>query len=270
MAAAGNQRRETGLRVARKKLQARRKHAFQPGFGWVKPALALLTVAGSAIGLTLMLKWMEDPQQWPVGSVLIEGKFRHLQQAQLQQAVAPLAASGFFVVDVSEIQAHLQALAWVDQVSVRRVWPDELDIEVREQQPVARWGTGGFINTRAEVFRPQQVPELTSLPMLDGPEGYQRRVLGMHARMQALVKPLALEVDRLSLDARRAWRLRLSNGLTLEVGRNHPLKRVARFVKVYPAILASAEGRLTAVDLRYSNGFAARWQAPETAVGKSG
>jgi cell division septal protein FtsQ len=45
---------------------------------------------------------------------------------------------------------------------------------------------------------------------------------------------------------------------------------VARFVKVYPAILASAEGRLTAVDLRYSNGFAARWQAPETAVGKSG
>jgi len=109
--------------VARKKLQARRKQTFQPGFGWVKPLLALLTVVGSAIGLTLMLKWMEDPQQWPVGSVQIEGKFRHLQPAQLQQVVAPLAASGFFVVDVSEIQEHLQALAWVDQVSVRASGP---------------------------------------------------------------------------------------------------------------------------------------------------
>ena len=59
MAVAGNQRGETGLRVARKKLQARRKQTFQPGFGWVKPLLALLTVVGSAIGLTLMLKWME-------------------------------------------------------------------------------------------------------------------------------------------------------------------------------------------------------------------
>lgn len=256
--------------VARRKLQARRKQPFRPGFGWIKPALALLIVAGSAVGMTVMLEWMKDPQQWPVGSVHIEGRFRYLQQLQLQQVVAPLAASGFFVVDVSELQERLQALAWVEQVSVRRVWPDELDIEVREQRPVARWGADSYVNARADVFTPEQAVTVAALPGLSGPDGYQGRVLQMHRSMQRLLTPLQLEVDRLSLDARRAWRLRLSNGLTLEAGRKDPLKRVARFVKVYPAILAAAEGRLVTVDLRYSNGFAARWQVPEAAAKDSG
>jgi cell division protein FtsQ len=258
--------------MAKKKLQARRKQPFKPGFGWVRPVLALVTVLGSALGLTLMLEWMKDPQQWPVGHVQVKGEFRHLQGEQLQAVVAEPAAAGFFVVDVSEIQTRLQALAWVEQVSVRRVWPDELDIQVQEQQPVARWGTDSLVNARAEVFTPEQAVSLAHLPQLQGPDGYQQRVLDMHGRMQALVKPLQLEVSRLELTARRAWRVQLSNGLALEVGRRHPLARVARFVRVYPAILAAGagEGRLTGVDLRYSNGFAAHWQAAETATKQTG
>lgn len=257
--------------MAKKKLQARRRQPFKPSFGWVRPALALLTVLGSALGLTLMLEWMKDPQQWPVSRVHIEGEFRHLRNAQLEAVVAEPAAAGFFVVDVSEIQACLQALAWVDQVSVRRVWPDELEIQVREQQPVARWGADAFVNARAEVFTPEQKVTIEQLPQLEGPEGNQLRVLDMHARLQALVSPLQLDVSRLVLTARRAWRVQLSNGLTLEVGRRDPLRRVARFVRVYPAILAAGgDGRLTAVDLRYSNGFAAHWQAADMATKQTG
>jgi cell division protein FtsQ len=257
--------------MAKKKLQARRKQAFRPSFGWVRPALALLTVLGSALGLTLMLEWMKNPQQWPVKRVQIEGEFRYLQAEQLEAAVAPLAARGFFVVAVSEIQSRLQSLAWVDEVAVRRVWPDKLDISVREQRPVARWGADGYVNARAEVFTPEQKVVLEGLSQLDGPEGHQQRVLDMQASVQALLRPLQLEVSRLHLTARRAWRLQLSNGLTLEVGRSHPLQRVARFVRVYPAILASGtEGRLTGVDLRYSNGFAAHWQTPEAEAQQTG
>lgn len=257
--------------MAKKKLQARRKQPFRPGFGWVKPVLALLTVLGSALGLTLMLEWMKDPQQWPVSQVHIQGEFHHLQDAQIQAVVAEPAATGFFVVDVSDLQASLQALAWVDQVSVRRVWPDELDIQVREQQPVARWGADAFVNARAEVFTPEHKISLEQLPQLQGPDGNQQRVLDMYGRLQALVRPLQLDVSRLVLTARRAWQVQLSNGLTLEVGRRDPLQRVARFVRVYPAILAAGtDGHLTAVDLRYSNGFAAHWQAADEATKQAG
>ncbi len=247
------------MKQTQKRKQARRKQKLELGVGWLRPVLAVLSVVGSAIGLTLMLDWMQDPQQWPVNQVRIEGDFRHLQPGLLQAQVEPLAADGFFVMDVSGIQQRLQQLAWVDKVSVRRVWPDRLEIKVLEQQAVAHWGDNGYMNARAEVFTPEMHVELSGLPWLSGPEGHQKRVLTMRRDMSALVRPLQLDVARLLLDARRTWRVELSNGLVLEVGRNLPAERLARFVRVYPAILAAGSGRLRSVDLRYGHGFAVHW-----------
>ncbi|GMQ87220.1 MAG: hypothetical protein BMS9Abin08_0419 [Gammaproteobacteria bacterium] len=249
--------------MAKKKLQAKRKQQLRLRTDWLKPMLALVTVVASAGGLTLLLEWMNNPHEWPVQSVHIESGFRYLQREDIQNEVAPLASDGFFAMNVAMIQQRIQQLPWVDQVSVRRVWPDTLRVQVREQQPVAHWGAHGFLNARAQVFEPQQPLELAQLPHLAGPEGYQRRVLEMYRRMQAIVKPLELGVGSLQLDARRTWRVQLSNGLTLEVGRNRPVQRIARFMRVYPAVLTAGEGRVLAVDLRYSNGFAVRWQAPD-------
>lgn len=253
-----------------KRLQAQRKQKLELRFGWVKPLLAILTVAASAVGLTLMAEWMQDPQQWPVEQVLIEGKFFHLQSEVLQAEVEPLGAAGFFVVSVDKIQRHLQQLAWVDQVSVRRVWPDRLVIQVREQQAIAHWGENSYMNVRADVFTPSTSIEQPGLPWLSGPQGHQQHVLNMHRDMSVLIKPLRLGVTRLQLDARRTWRAQLSNGLTLEVGRIKPVERLARFVQVYPAILAAGSGRLTSVDLRYSHGFAVHWDNAEISAKGAG
>jgi cell division protein FtsQ len=117
--------------MAAKQAQAKRKQQRKPSFHWLKPVLALATLAGSIIGLTLLLGWLQDPYQWPVQTVNIKGKFRHLQQTQLQDEVLPLVREGFFGMNVSAIQSRLQNLAWVEQVSVRRVWLDRLIIVVR-------------------------------------------------------------------------------------------------------------------------------------------
>jgi cell division protein FtsQ len=207
-----------------------------------------------------MLNWMKDPHHWPVRTVQVEGRFAHLQRARLTDAVAPLAEQGFFAARVGEIQERLQQMPWVEEAAVRRVWPDRLMVQVREQQPVAHWGERGLLNPRAQVFEPEEAAELPHLPHFEGPDGHQQRVLEMYQKMTGILQPLQLRVDRLRLDARRTWRVHLSNGLTVDVGRNTPVERVVRFVRVYPAILASGEGRAVSVDLRYSNGFAVRWQ----------
>jgi len=252
--------------MAKKQPQAKRKQPAkyeQPvrlGFGWLKPVLALATVVVSAGGLVMLLEWMNNPREWPVQSVHIEGEFRNLQRMDIQNEVVPLTNDGFFAMNVATIQQRIQQLSWVDEVSVRRVWPDKLSIRVREQQPVAHWGARGFLNARSQVFEPWQPLELAQLPHFEGPEGHERRVLEMYRRMQVMLKPLNLGVGSLRLDARRTWRVQLSNGLILEVGRSHPEQRIARFVRAYPAIIAVGEGRVLSVDLRYSNGFAVQWQ----------
>lgn len=254
-----------------KRAQARRAvKTRRPVSDWLKPTLAVLTLVCSAAGLTLMLGWMQDPGQWPVRTVRVEGHLLHLDQGVLEQEVMPLAADGFFNLDVGNIQARIQQLPWVEQVSVRRVWPDQLTVRVLEQKPVARWGETGFLNARAELFEPEQAAEVDGLPQLQGPPGYEERVLVMYQRMLDLVRPLQLGIDHVHLDARRTWRAQLSNGLTVEVGRNDPVERVARFVRVYPAILATGNGQVIAVDLRYSNGFTVRWQPTDEATRSTG
>jgi cell division protein FtsQ len=253
-----------------KKAQAKRKQQFKPSFHWLKPVLALATMAGSVIGLTMMLDWMQDPYQWPVQTVNIKGKFKHLQQTQLQNEVAPLASAGFFGMNVSAIQEQLQNLPWVEQVSVRRVWPDQLSIAVREQQPVAYWGERGFLNPRAQVFEPEQSVDVPALPRFEGPDGYEQRVLLLYRQLRDMLKPLQLSVGSLQLDARRTWRVQLSNDLTVEIGRSNPVDRIARFVRVYPEILAAESGQLISVDLRYSNGFAVRRQQLDTKAESTG
>ncbi len=246
--------------MAAKKVQAKRKRQLKPGLDWLKPALAFTTAAGSVIGLTVLWDWMKDPYQWPVQQVDIKGRFEHLQQVQLEQHVVPLTNHGFFAMNVGAIQETLQDLPWVEQVSVRRVWPDRLSIEVREQDPVAHWGEDALLNPRAEIFVPEQPVELPALPHFQGPNGHEQRVLLMYLQMQDMLKPLKLSVSSLRLDARRSWRVHLSNDLSVEIGRRNPVERIARFVRVYPAILAAGSGQVVTVDLRYSNGFAVRWE----------
>lgn len=250
--------------------QARRKASPSLSLDWLKPTLALITVIGSLVGLAWLLEWMNDPHQWPVRSVLVEGRFHHLERARLQDRVAPLASEGFFAVNVAAIQEQLQRLPWVDQASVRRVWPDRLLIEVREQQPVAYWGQRGFVNDRAQLFEPEEKVVLAGMPQLDGPAGHQRRVLAMYKRLQDSLRALQLDVSALRLDARRSWHLKLSNGLSIEVGRKNPEHRVSRFVRVYPAILAAGSGRVVSVDLRYSNGLAVHWRRVDETSGSAG
>ncbi len=249
--------------AVKRKVQAQRRQKAprKPLSRWLRPAFAALVVSGSVAGLTLMLEWMKDPQAWPVETVQLEGNFHYIDRASLKGFLAPMLKQGFFGVPVAEVQSQLQARPWIEQVSVRRVWPNRLQIRIREQQPVAHWGEAAYLNPRGERFLPEPAVEIEGLPQLAGPDGYEQRVLAMYSRMRKTLRPLQLDVAQLQLDARRAWHMRLANGLKMELGRHDPVQRVARFVRAYPAIMATGKGQAMSVDLRYSNGVAVHWQS---------
>ncbi len=258
--------------AVKRKVQARRrqKPTHKPLSHWLRPAFVVLVVSGSVAGLALMLEWMKDPSAWPVKTVQIEGELHYLDIDALQSFLEPMTKQGFFTVQVGEIQSQLQAQPWVEQVSVRRVWPDRVQVRIREQQAVVRWGDAGFLNPRGEYFSPHNSIDIAGLPQLAGPDGYEQRVLSMFAQMRKSLRPLQLAIVKLQLDARRAWHVQLDNGLKMELGRRDPLQRVARFVHAYPAIMAAGSGRVVSVDLRYSNGVAVRWQSMNKQAKRTG
>lgn len=228
--------------------------------------VASLVVAVIAGGWALGL-WVADPNTLPVQVVRMEGNFTHLTTAALEEAVTPHVRGGFFSVDVEAIKRAAQALPWVDRVSVRRIWPSTLRIRVEEHQPLAHWGGNELINVRGERFRPDPKTVPAGLPRFDGAEGLEGLMAERYRVMAEELRPLGLEIAALAVDARRSWRMGLSNGAVVLLGREAADRRLERFVQFYPGALAARAGEIRRVDMRYPNGFAVDWkQAAEAEV----
>lgn len=214
-------------------------------------ALALLLAAAA---------WWLRGTEWPISVVRIDGDMAHTDPPAVERVVTRHTdGAGFFRLDLDALRADLEALPWLRAASLRRVWPDTLQVEVREHVAAARWNGQALISTAGTVFRPAALPGL-DLPRLAGPEGHGATML---QRLQALdrrLQPLGLAVRGLHQDARRAWRVELDNGVALRLGRGALERRLDRFVAVWPAVLARQSGRIEAVDLRYPNGFAVAWR----------
>ncbi|VAW62519.1 Cell division protein FtsQ [hydrothermal vent metagenome] len=202
--------------------------------------------------------------EWlPIQSVKIEGEFAFLNKEQLRKQTIPVINGGFFNVDLPLIRNALVDLPWVEDVSVRRQWPDTLLVRVIEKKPVVLWGEKGVISAKGQLFLPQQKPAL-KLPHLYGPKGQHEPMLRELARMQAWLLETGLYIENLELNARRSWTLTMSTGMELRLGRKQMHERLNRFVSVYQETLKTEMLRKTGrkikhIDMRYTNGFAVAW-----------
>ncbi|HHQ41672.1 MAG TPA: FtsQ-type POTRA domain-containing protein [Chromatiales bacterium] len=263
MSAAARRRRGARGAVPRG-ARARRAVPWRRIGAWGAAALALGALgAGGAAALA----WLRDPATLPVRHVRIEGELRHVDRAALERAAAPHARGGFLTVDLEALARAVAATPWVDRVSVRRRWPDTLVVQVREHRVVAAWAGGGAVNARGEHVDLPARALPAGLPVLAGPDGRTAELLAAWRRWQARLAPLGLRIERLEMSAREAWRLRLAGGIEVVLGRGEPEARLARLVRAWPAALAARAARIARVDLRYTNGFAVRWRAPERAEG---
>ncbi|HMA88940.1 MAG TPA: cell division protein FtsQ/DivIB [Burkholderiales bacterium] len=231
---------------------------------WDNPRL-LNSVAGTLTGIALLLLAFAAAQLllrsrlFPVHEITVRGKLAHTTPEQIAQAARGHIDGNFFAVDLGEVRDALQQLPWVRSVSVRRLWPDRLEVRLEEHVPLAHWGTDALVDGDGERFAAQSN---APLPILIGPDGTEAQVTQRFRSFAALLAPLGKKPLRVELTPRYAWRLWLDDGLQVALGRDtadHPVDaRLARFVAVYAETLGKMGQRLAYVDLRYPNGFALR------------
>ena len=222
----------------------------------IRTVSGLLLIALLAVSVGFGMQWLSDPYRFPLKVVEVKGDFRYLDRGQLQTAIAPHAEGGFFTVDVAAVCAAAEQLPWVYKARVQRVWPDILRLQIEEQQPIARWGAKGFLNSAGESFIPGETQVTGELPGLTGPAGQESRVLEQYRVASDLLAPLGIRIDRLELDERRALHYQLDGGVQLEMGRvQQAWQRLKRFTRAWPAVFEGRMDGLQRVDLRYSNGF---------------
>jgi cell division protein FtsQ len=167
-------------------------------------------------------------------------------------------AGGFFSMNLHQVHADFEKLPWVRQAQIRRLWPGRLVIELTEHQAAAAWNDRATLDTHGDIF---PVQPWTGLPRIYAPEGMQHELARRYGEFAALVRPIDVQVEQIVVSARLSWRVRLSGGISIELGREKLNERLARFTRFYPQAVA-AVGPIQRVDMRYPNGFAGEPQHP--------
>ena len=231
---------------------------------------AVLLFAGAALQALL-----RSPL-FPLRDVVVRGELNNASREEISSALDGIGGN-FFSADLAAVRGRLEQVGWVRQVDARRVWPDRIEVRLEEHVAFARWGDSGYVNTFGEPFAADMdTEEQAKLPLFAGPAGTEGELARRYRRFTELLAPLGMAPEHgvlvsVVLTARHAWRLRMADGLELELGRDgaEPVEaRLARFVAAYPDSIgrlpSSAAGATAGavaprhVDLRYPNGFALR------------
>lgn len=201
----------------------------------------------------------------PIKYVRIEGVFQYLSKNEVQSVVQPLVMTSFFEVDIQEIQSAVITLPWVDSISVKRIWPDAIDIKVYERKPFARWSENSLVTEQGVVFKPDNIDAFKQLTLVNGPEQQQVKVLEIMKGIEIALADQSMVLTEFSINNRDAWKIKLSTNLEILLGRNEQLKKLQRFLKTLPVLKQEQVEQMTMVDLRYPNGYAVSWklESPE-------
>ncbi len=216
------------------------------------------------------VSWLAARPWFALTTLEVKTPMAHVTAAQIRLVAERRVRGTFFTVDLESVRDSLEKLPWVREARVVRRWPDTLLVSLVEHVPLARWNDDALVSADGAVF----VAAVSGvLPRLSGAADSSAEVVAAYKRHQATLAPLGMTIRELRLSPRRAWWMRLDNGMQLALGRVETDARLARFAALYPRLLAAqataatpADGAAApiaptaplTVDLRYPDGFAVR------------
>lgn len=143
---------------------------------------------------------------------------------------------------------------------MRRIWPDGLQVQAKEQVPLARWGENALVSVEGKIFTPPQESFPKGLPKLEGPLGGEHLLVKRFREIQKQVNPFKLRAVQLIIGERRDCRIVFDNSIELILGRTYNKQRLAQFLRVYMHLLQLHQEDIKQIDMRYTNGFAVTWR----------
>jgi cell division protein FtsQ len=194
----------------------------------------------------------------PVSKIRVENQWQQITEAQVSGILSKFMGIGFFNLDTQGVKAELETLSWVRFASVKRIWPDTIALDIREEKAIARWGEGAYLNQSGEVFRPTTEAKNLTLPMLSGPEDTQTQVMQQYLSLSQLLLPEDLRLSSLTLSPRGSWELTLNESIHVSAGRFDAFANLSRLVDILNRHGSINLNEIASIDLRYKNGFAVK------------
>ena len=220
----------------------------------------MLKFAASLVSIGLfsaaVMGWLALDQ--PVRVVHVEGELSAAERREVKAQIAGSLDARLLTLDLVALRRRILELSWPRAVSLRKRWPDSLEVNVSKQTVVARWADGGYLTPGGEVVTTPDVA--VEMPTFECELSEPKRAMEIYRLLQELASRAGLQVKGLSENTLGEWSVDLADGPELMLGAEQLAERMHRFLLVYRLSLSKATAVPEYVDARYANGVAVRWQ----------
>ncbi|MFY0642813.1 MAG: FtsQ-type POTRA domain-containing protein, partial [Bermanella sp.] len=102
--------------------------------GLLKSVSIGVTVISVLVALVLLLLQTVNK---PINQLQVNTGLGHITLPMINEQISPWFPDGYLTLDVNAIKDELHSMVMVSQVSVEKIWPDTLKINIEEERPVA-------------------------------------------------------------------------------------------------------------------------------------
>lgn len=143
----------------------------------------------------------------------------HVTPAQILETAGIKSSTSILFLNADEMRARLEALPWIASASVRKFYPDRIEIAVSERQAYALWQINGELKVIARDGTPiapySDDPRYVQLPIVvgEGAQNHVGEIVDVLARLPALKEQVRAAI----FVAERRWTLKTRNGIDVRL-----------------------------------------------------
>jgi cell division protein FtsQ len=186
---------------------------------------------------------------FPIRSVDVTG-VKELYKDEILKASGMVPSGSLLFLDVAQVRANVKALPLVAEATVRKLYPDRVNITIVEREPFALWqqdGTISVVSVDGTVIDGLRDTRYLKLPHVVGP-GARLRVKE-YVEILENVPEFRAQIRAGVLVSERRWNLKLNNGVEVKLPEAAPADALRQLVKLDKESQVLAKD-IIAVDLR--------------------
>ncbi|MBT3196460.1 MAG: FtsQ-type POTRA domain-containing protein [Gammaproteobacteria bacterium] len=208
-------------------------------------------------------QWLDNIQVQPAPIMvkqvtLTGGRILHVEPERVKALVDQYGKEGMLLLDPEQLRVALEEEQWIYRARVRKVWPDQVELWIKEQQAAARWGERGYLNLSGEFFEKDgEALASVSLPIIEASQQDTVSLYQQLMRFSAILSHPAGNnpIIKMVVDQRGAITLYVEGGLELSLGRRLMEQRLRRWAGQSAVIMGEFSEKVRKVDLRYERGM---------------
>ncbi len=198
----------------------------------------------------------------PLRGFVIEGELTVAEREELQRVLVATAVDGVLSTSLDAVASAVRTLPWAREISVRRHWPDKLQVTLHKATPVARWGEDRYLSVFGNLL---SLPDdYVGLPRFDVSVASPVTAMEVYRLLDQIAAREQLSISELRQNTQGEWSITLSKGPHLVLGAEQLNERMHRFLLLYRRVLTSEQNQAAYIDARYANGLAVRFLEPRS------